>query len=141
MRSSASCRATCQERDVRLGRVRDGEHQHRPGVDITFSAPKSVSLEALLYGNARALRAHEEAVRATLAWVESHLLVTREYDPVTKRRERVPAHGMLAATFRHVASRNGDPQLHTHAVIANVTRNARGEWRSLDFGACMLHST
>ena len=45
---------------------------------------------------------------------------------------------MLAATFRHVASRNGDPQLHTHAVIANVTRNARGEWRSLDFGG--LHA-
>ena len=35
--------------DLRLGRLRDGEHQHRPGVDVTFSAPKSVSLEALVY--------------------------------------------------------------------------------------------
>ncbi len=34
---------------TRLGRLRDGEHQHRPGVDVTFSAPKSVSLEALVY--------------------------------------------------------------------------------------------
>jgi len=33
--------------DLRLGRLRDGEHQHRPGLDVTFSAPKSVSLEAL----------------------------------------------------------------------------------------------
>ena len=36
--------------DIRLGRLRDGEHEHRPGVDITLSAPKSVSLEALLGG-------------------------------------------------------------------------------------------
>ena len=38
----------------------------------------------------------------------------------------------MAATFRHVASRNNDPQLHTHAVIANMTRNAAGEWRSVE---------
>ena len=43
------------------------------------------------------------------------------------------AHGMVVATFRHYASRNLDPQLHTHSVIANMTRNAEGEWRSADF--------
>ena len=41
--------------EIRLGRARDGEHQHRPGLDLTLSAPKSVSLEALLYGNRRVL--------------------------------------------------------------------------------------
>ncbi len=42
--------------DIRLGRLRDGTHEHRPGLDITLSAPKSVSLEALRFGpgNARA---------------------------------------------------------------------------------------
>ncbi len=56
--------------DIRLGRVRDGEHQHRPGFDLTLSAPKTVSLEALLYGDRRVLGAHDAAVKATLDWLE-----------------------------------------------------------------------
>ena len=123
--------------DIRLGRLRDGEHQHRPGIDVTFSAPKTVSLEALVYApgrtGARVIRAHDEAVRATLDFVEAELLQTRGYDPATGRRPRVAAHGMVAATFRHVASRNLDPQLHTHAVLANMTRDRAGGWRSAEF--------
>ena len=123
--------------DLRLGRLRDGEHQHRPGVDVTFSAPKSVSLEALVYAapktRARVVRAHDEAVRATLGFIETELLQTRSYEPETGRRPRVQADGMVAATFRHLASRNLDPQLHTHAVIANMTRGRDGDWRSAEF--------
>ncbi len=122
---------------LRLGRLRDGEHQHRPGVDVTFSAPKSVSLEALVYAppktGARVLRAHDEAVQATLGFIEAELFQTRSYDPATGRRPRVQADGMAAATFRHLASRNLDPQLHTHAVIANMTRGRDGDWRSAEF--------
>ena len=123
--------------DLRLGRLRDGEHQHRPGVDVTFSAPKSVSLEALVYApgrtGARVVRAHDEAVRATLGFIEAELLQTRRYDRATGRRPRVQADGMAAATFRHLASRNLDPQLHTHAVIANMTRGRDGGWRNAEF--------
>ena len=123
--------------DLRLGRLRDGEHQHRPGVDVTFSAPKSVSLEALVYApgrtGARVVKAHDEAVRATLGFIETELLPTRSYDPETGRRPRTRADGMAAATFRHLASRNLDPQLHTHAVIANMTRGRDGDWRSAEF--------
>ena len=118
--------------DIRLGRVVDGEHQHRPGWDCTFSAPKSVSLEALLHDNKAVMRAHDASVRAALDWIEAEFLQTRGYDPATGRRPRVRADGLVAATFRHVASRNNDPQLHTHAVIANMTRNAAGEWRSVE---------
>ena len=118
--------------DIRLGRVVDGEHQHRPGWDATFSAPKSVSLEALLHDNKAVMRAHDASVRAALDWMEAEFLQTRGYDPATGRRPRVKADGLVAATFRHVASRNNDPQLHTHAVIANMTRNASGEWRSVE---------
>ncbi len=118
--------------DIRLGRIRDGRHEHRPGVDITFSAPKSVSLAALLDGDRRVMRAHDEAVRAALDYVEDHLLQTREYDPATRRRPRVKAHGMIAATFRHLVSRNLDPQLHTHCVVANITRGSAGDWRSIE---------
>ena len=124
--------------DQRLGRARDGEHQHRPGVEITLSAPKSVSLQALLRGDERVIRAHDEAVRATLDMIERDLLVTRVHNPATGKRERRRAQGMVAGTFRHLASRNLDPQLHTHSVVANMTRGPDGSWRSLDTGR--LHS-
>ena len=122
----------------RLGRARDGEHQHRPGVDITFSAPKSVSLQALVMGDERVIRAHDEAVRSTLDMIERDLLMTRVHNSATGKRERRRAQGMVAGTFRHLASRNLDPQLHTHSVVANMTRGPDGSWRSLDTGR--LHS-
>ena len=124
--------------EIRLGRVRHGEHEHRPGFDLTFSAPKSVSLAALLpterhpRGDRLVKQAHDEAVRATLNWVEKTFLETRGWDPETGRRPRVKAPFMTAALFRHIASRNLDPQLHTHAVIVNVTRDADDRWRSVD---------
>ena len=118
--------------EIRLGRLREGEHDHRPGWDITFSAPKSVSLEGLAMGDRRVIRAHDDAVRATLKWIETDLLQTRGWDPATRQRPRVAADGMIVAGFRHLASRGGDPQLHTHCVLANMTRNASGEWRSVE---------
>ena len=118
--------------DIRLGRMREGERDHRPGWDITFSAPKSVSLEALVVGDRRVIRAHDDAVRATLAWIERDLLETRGWDPAARRRPRVKADGMVVAGFRHLTSRDQDPQLHTHCVLANMTRNAAGEWRSVE---------
>ena len=123
---------------LRLGRLRDGQHEHRPGFDITFSAPKSVSLAALLpteehpHGDRAVISAHNAAVRETLDWIEGTLLETRGWDPVTRRRPRVKAPCMVAALFRHIASRNLDPQLHTHAVIANMTRDGEGRWKSVE---------
>ncbi len=118
--------------DIRLGRMREGEHDHRPGWDLTFSAPKSVSIEALVMGDRRVIRAHDEAVRATLDWVERDLLQTRGWDPATRRRPRVKAGGMVVAGFRHLTSRDRDPTLHTHCVLVNMTRNAAGQWRSVE---------
>ena len=121
--------------DIRLGRLRDGEHEHRPGVDITLSAPKSVSLEALLGGPgaARAMRAHEAAVRATLDYIETRLLRTRRWSREERRSVQVNAPALVAATFRHITSRNNDPQLHTHCVVANMTRYME-QWRSAEIG-------
>ncbi len=118
--------------DIRLGRVLADEHQHRPGWDLIFSAPKSVSLEALLHGERRVMRAHDRAVRETLDWIEAEFLQTRGYDPTTGKRPREAADGMIATTFRHVASRNNDPQLHTHVVLANMTLSQSGAWRSVE---------
>ena len=118
--------------DIRLGRMREGEREHRPGWDVTFSAPKSVSLEALVAGDRRVIRAHDDAVRATLDWIEAELLETRGWDPATRRRPRVKADGMAVAGFRHLSSRDLDPQLHTHCVLANMTRTRDGAWRSVE---------
>ena len=121
--------------DIRLGRLRDGEHEHRPGLDITLSAPKSVSLEALLGGpgSARAMRAHDAAVRATLDFIETRLLRTRRWSREKRRSVQVNAPMLVAAAFRHITSRNNDPQLHTHCVIANMTRDGE-QWRSAEIG-------
>ncbi len=121
--------------DVTLGRVRDGRREHRPGVDVTLQAPKSVSLAALVAGDARVVRAHDGAVRATLDFVEGHLLATRQWDRARKRHVRVASPSMVAATFRHRANRNLEPHLHTHAVIANMARRPDGSWASLEAGA------
>ena len=117
---------------TRLGRRgRDGEILHRPGRDLTFSAPKSVSLAALVGGDRRIVEAHDRAVRATLDWVERNAAATRMKDPETGAMARVGNQRIVAATFRHDASRSLDPQLHTHAVLANMARSGDGKWRSM----------
>lgn len=115
-----------------LGRInQDGELEHKPGWDMTFSAPKSVSAMALVAGDDRLIAAHEAAVCETLAWLEHEAAVTR----VRERGEaaQIVQTGNLAiAIFRHATSREQQPQLHTHAVILNLTCREDGEWRSLE---------
>lgn len=122
--------------DITLGRIRDGVREHRPGFDITLSAPKSVSIERLFHP-AVIDRCHNAAVSATLEFIERELIETRIWDPATGRRDRTASPSMVAATFMHEASRNLDPQLHTHCVIANMTHapggaSDPGRWRSIE---------
>ena len=112
-------------------RGQDGEVLHRPGRDLTFSAPKSVSIAALVGGDTRIVDAHDRAVKATLAWVEGNAAETRVQDPETRQMVRVRDQEIVAAAFRHDTSRNLDPQLHTHAVLANMVRGGDGKWRTM----------
>ena len=112
-------------------RGRDGELLHRPGRDLTFSAPKSVSITALVGGDERIVDVHDRAVAASLAWVEGNAAETRMKDPDTGRMIRTGNQKIVAATFRHDTSRNLDPQLHTHAVLANMVQGEDGKWRSM----------
>ena len=112
-------------------RDKDGKLVHRPGRDVTLSAPKSVSLAALVGGDVRVVDVHDRAVQATLAWIEGNAAETRMKDPATGRMVREGGQKMVAATFRHDTSRNLDPQLHTHAVIANMVQGEDGKWRSM----------
>ncbi|MCM0033948.1 MobF family relaxase [Sandarakinorhabdus limnophila] len=113
-----------------LGTMRDGALEHRPGWDLTLSAPKSVSVMALVAGDKRLLGAHAAAVKTALVHVERHMAATRICAEGTAARETT---GNLAiASFRHITSRAQDPQLHTHNVILNITKAADGVWRSLE---------
>lgn len=113
-----------------LGTTRDGKVEHRPGWDITLSAPKSVSIMAEVAGDKRLIKAHGVAVKVALAHVEKHMAATRIRQGGEVRREVT---GNLAiATFRHATSRAQDPQLHTHGVVINATQDKDGNWRSLE---------
>ena len=115
-----------------LGRPgKDGEIVHRPGRDLTLSAPKSVSLAALVGDDTRVAEAHGRAVERTLAWVEERAVETRMKHPDGGRMIRAGDQKAVIATFTHETSRNLDPQLHTHAVIANMVQGGEGKWRTM----------
>lgn len=104
--------------------------EHRAGWDATFSAPKSVSLTALVGGDDRIRDAHRESVRVALGELErySQARIGNIRPPETTGR-------FIAATFEHDTARPVEgyaaPQLHTHAVIFNVTVRENGESRAL----------
>jgi conjugative relaxase-like TrwC/TraI family protein len=102
--------------------------RERIGIDLTFSAPKSVSLQALVAGDAGIIEAHDRAVSAAVAAAEDRALARRKVDG----KARVERSGnLIVAKFRHETSRERDPQLHTHAVVMNLTQRSDGEWRAL----------
>jgi conjugative relaxase-like TrwC/TraI family protein len=115
-----------------LGRIgQDGEIEHKPGWDLTFSAPKSVSVMALVEGDERLVAAHEQAVKDTLAWLEKEAAVTRVKEQGGEAKI-VQTGNLVAATFRHATSREQQPQLHNHCIILNMTQREDGKWRSLE---------
>lgn len=106
-----------------------GAGTHRPGIDFTFSAPKSVSLAALVGGDDRILAAHERAVGAALQYIEDTAPRVRIRKGGSLRFET--SDNLLVARFNHDSSRAADPQLHTHAVVLNVTQRQDGAWRAI----------
>lgn len=102
------------------------------GYDLTFSAPKSVSvLFALGEADVReAVRAaHDRAVREALGYAERTAAAVRRGAGGSRVE---PAGGFIAAAFRHRTSRAGDPQLHTHVLVANLAQGPDGRWSTLD---------
>jgi len=100
-------------------------------LDLTFSAPKSVSVLAAAGADdvMRVLvNAHSEAVTAALAYLdESAVMVRRGHDGTTVQA----GEGLIAAAYLHRMSRSLDPQLHTHVVAANLTRGPDGRFTAL----------
>lgn len=105
------------------------ENQHRAGTDLTFSLPKSWSVLALVGGDKRIIEAYREAVLETLQWAEKNAAETRLVENGKVRT--VQTGNLTVALFQHDTNRNQEPNLHFHAVIANVTKGADDKWRTL----------
>ena len=90
-----------------------------------------MSLAALVGGDARIVEAHDRAVGRALDWFERNAAETRVQDPATGRMVRVGDQKTVIARFRHETSRNLDPALHTHSVIANMVKGEDGKWRTM----------
>jgi conjugative relaxase-like TrwC/TraI family protein len=104
--------------------------EHRAGWDATFSAPKSVSLTALVGGDERVREAHRESVRVALDQLEHYTQarIGGNHPPETTGR-------FIVAKFDHDTARPVDgyvaPQLHTHAVVFNITERDNGQRRAI----------
>ena len=114
----------------------NGYDDRRAGWDATFNAPKSVSIEGLVGDDHRLIEAHRKAVSRALEELEQYALSRRRGGS-----EWVVTGNIVAARFDHIAARPAsgvkdgygpDPHLHTHVVIANMTRRPDGQWRGLD---------
>ncbi|CAD6024506.1 conjugative transfer relaxase/helicase TraI [Escherichia coli] len=110
-----------------LSRMVNGVNKHRSGYDLTFSAPKSVSVMALVGEDRRFIEAHNRAVAVVMQEVEK--LVSARITEEGKT-ETVLTGNMVSALYNHDTSRDLDPQLHTHALVFNATF-ADEKWRSL----------
>jgi len=102
------------------------------GFDLTFSAPKSVSVAWALADPAtrEAIHAaHVEALEFVISYAESNVFASRSGTGGIVQED---IRGVVAAAFDHWDSRAGDPQLHTHVVVMNRAQTADGTWRTLD---------
>lgn len=112
------------------------------GFDLTFCAPKSVSLiRALRAGDVadKAIAvAHEAAVSEALEYLAAHAGYTRVHNPDTGEKDLVRLPGLVAIAYQHETSRAGDPHLHTHVIVPNRQARAAGQLVSID-GTSLYH--
>lgn len=111
-------------RHVQIG----NENKERLGYDLTFSAPKGVSLQALVHGDQRIIDAHDKAVTAALREAE---MLAMGRSTQNKKTSVEHTDKLVMAKFRHETSRELDPELHTHGFVMNLTQTADGKWRAL----------
>ena len=108
-----------------------GELIHVPAYDFTFAPGRSVSILALVVNDERVLVAHNAAVKATIDYMEQNGVRMRVY--VDGDRQYVSSDNLVVGLARHITNRDGEPHLHTHGIIFNMTYDAAaGKWRALD---------
>lgn len=112
-----------------LGIVKNGVREHRTGTDITLSAPKSVSIMALVAGDRRLIEAHHRAVNAVKDKLEEMAAEARLTVGGETLFEKTA--NLVIAAFTHTSTRDLDPGLHDHLAILNMTERSDGWWRAL----------
>lgn len=123
---------------TQLGRKNDeGVVIHAPGIDMTFSAPKSVSIIAHVAGDQKIVDLHQAAVKKALSYAEEHFVSTRIQVDGKLIKQQTP--NIVAAIYLHDTSRNLDPQIHTHCVVANIVERGDGKWKSAFHGDIFDH--
>jgi conjugative relaxase-like TrwC/TraI family protein len=131
--SVAEFQAMFEGRDPTTGELLGHPHGGNavPAFDVVLRPTKSVSV---LYGlgdpatSQAVLRAHHAGLAEAVAYLDGHLGARRGHGGV----RRVSGQGVLAVGFEHRTSREGDPLLHTHLVIANRVQGPDGRWTALD---------
>lgn len=112
------------------------------GFDLTFCAPKSVSLLRALHPNdvtqKAVVNAHTAALAEAMEYLAEHAGYTRVHNPVTGDKDLVRLPGIVAVAYQHETSRAGDPHLHTHVIVPNRQARADGKLVSLD-GTSLFH--
>lgn len=106
------------------------------GFDLTFCAPKSVSLlRALDTGGVASkavVAAHNQAVAEALEYLHTHAGYTRVHNNLTGMKDLQRLPGLIAAAYQHETSRAGDPHLHTHVLVPNKQARADGVLVAID---------
>lgn len=111
------------------------------GFDLTFCAPKSVSLARVFggdVGDKAVTAAHQTAITEALEYLAAHAGYTRVHNPVTGNKDLQKLPGLVAAAYQHETSRAGDPHLHTHVLVPNRQARADGRLVSID-GTSLFH--
>jgi len=126
-------------RNILKGRSPDGSEKlcsndgvnHKPGWDLTFSAPKSVSVAWARSEQdlkEKIQKAHKDGVKAALSLLEEHAAFTRRGKNGVVRENTT---ALVAVLFEHCTSRAQDPQLHTHCLVANAAPRTDGSWGTI----------
>ena len=138
-----SAHLSADERAARIEQIerqvaRTNQAKPVHGFDFTFAPPKSVSVVWAL-GDAgvreQVEAAHHDAINHVVAMMEADSIRTRQGAGGVVQTE---TRGVVAAAFDHWDSREGDPHLHTHLVVANRVQGPDGRWRTLDSRGALM---
>lgn len=138
-----SAQLSADERAARIEQIerqvaRTNKAKAVHGFDFTFAPPKSVSVVWAL-GDAgvreQVEAAHHDAINHVVAMMEADSIRTRQGAGGVVQTE---TRGVVAAAFDHWDSREGDPHLHTHLVVANRVQGPDGRWRTLDSRGALM---
>ena len=112
------------------------------GFDLTFCAPKSVSLIRALRGDDVAdkavIDAHATALAEAMEYLAQHAGYTRVHNATTGEKDLVRLPGLVAIAYQHETSRAGDPHLHTHVIVPNRQARGGGKLVAID-GTSLYH--